>query len=68
MVHAKRRKICGGVKSDRKLTPIEYEWLQTSPDNYTAWVSNAARYTAVGNGWTVDVIAYVLRGLREETK
>ena len=30
--------------------------------------TDAARYTAVGNGWTVDVIAYILRGLREETK
>ena len=47
----------------RKLTPLEYERLQTLPDNYTAGVSNSARYTAVGNGWTVDVIAYILRGL-----
>lgn len=53
-------------KSDRQLTPIEYEWLQTSPDNYTAWVSNAARYTAVGNGWTVDVIAYITHVSRNE--
>lgn len=50
----------------RKLTPIEYERLQTLPDNYTEGVSDTARYTAVGNGWTVDVIAHILRGLREE--
>ena len=43
----------------RKLTPIEYERLQTLPDNYTAGVSNTARYTAIGNGWTVDVIAHI---------
>lgn len=49
----------------RKLTPVEYERLQTLPDDYTAGVSNGARYTAVGNGWTVDVIAHILRGLKE---
>ena len=44
----------------RKLTPLEYERLQTLPDNYTVGVSNTARYTAIGNGWTVDVIAHIL--------
>lgn len=48
----------------RKLTPLEYERLQTLPDNYTAGVSNSARYNAVGNGWTVDVIAHILKGLK----
>lgn len=49
----------------RKLTPIEYERAQTLPDNYTTGVSDGARYTACGNGWTVDVIEYILRdGLR----
>ena len=43
----------------RKLTPVEYERLQTLPDNYTEGVANSKRYTAVGNGWTVDVIAYI---------
>lgn len=44
----------------RKLTPLEYERLQTLPDNYTAGVADGARYTAIGNGWTVDVIAFLL--------
>ena len=44
----------------RKLTPLEYERLQTLPDNYTAGVADGARYTACGNGWTVDVIAFLL--------
>lgn len=48
----------------RKLTPLEYERLQTLPDNYTAGVSNGARYSACGNGWTVDVIAHILKGLK----
>lgn len=47
----------------RKLMPIEYERLQTLPDNYTEGVSDGARYTACGNGWTVDVIAFILRGV-----
>ena len=48
----------------RKLTPLEYERLQTLPDNYTEGVSDGARYTAVGNGWTVDVIAHIFTGLK----
>ncbi|MBO5705215.1 MAG: DNA (cytosine-5-)-methyltransferase [Alphaproteobacteria bacterium] len=43
----------------RKLTPIEYERLQTLPDNYTDCVADSHRYTAIGNGWTVDVIAHI---------
>lgn len=47
----------------RKLTPIEYERLQTLPDNYTAGVSDTARYTAIGNGWTVNVITWILKNI-----
>ena len=50
----------------RKLMPVEYERLQTLPDNYTAGVSDSARYTAIGNGWTVDVIAHILSNLKKE--
>jgi site-specific DNA-cytosine methylase len=45
----------------RRLTPIECERLQTVPDNYTAHVSDSQRYRMLGNGWTVDVIAHILR-------
>lgn len=48
----------------RKLTPIECERLQTLPDNYSAGVSNTQRYKAIGNGWTVDVIAHIFRELK----
>lgn len=47
----------------RKLTPIEYERLQTVPDNYTDWVSNTQRYKMLWNGWTVDVIVHILSHL-----
>ena len=50
----------------RKLTPLEYERLQTLPDNYTAGLSNSRRYTAIGNGWTVDVIAWILSFIPRE--
>lgn len=44
----------------RRLTPVEVERLQTVPDNYTAFVSDSQRYRMLGNGWTVDVIAWIL--------
>jgi site-specific DNA-cytosine methylase len=50
----------------RKLTPIECERLQTVPDNYTQGVSNTQRYKMLGNGWTVDVIAHILKNIHEE--
>lgn len=46
----------------RKLTPLECERLQTVPDNYTNHVSNTQRYKMLGNGFTVDVIAHILKG------
>lgn len=46
----------------RKLTPLEYERLQTLPDNYTKAVSDSRRYSAIGNGWTAAVIMHLLRG------
>ena len=49
----------GEVEAYRKLTPIECERLQTVNDNYTNHVSNTQRYKMLGNGWTVDVIAYI---------
>ena len=49
----------------RKLTPVEAERLQTLPDNYTEGISKTQRYKCIGNGWTVDVIAHILKGLKE---
>jgi DNA-cytosine methyltransferase len=43
----------------RRLTPTECERLQTVADNYTNHVSDSQRYKMLGNGWTVDVIAYI---------
>jgi site-specific DNA-cytosine methylase len=60
-----RRQLVFGESVDdyRKLLPIECERLQTVPDNYTAHVSNTQRYKMLGNGWTVDVIAHILKNI-----
>ena len=47
----------------RKLTPLECERLQTVADGYTEGVSNTQRYKMLGNGFTVDVIAHILKGI-----
>ena len=60
----------------RKLTPTETERCQTLDDGYTALgiddkgktvnISNTQRYRAVGNGFTVDVIAHILRHIHKK--
>lgn len=45
----------------RFLLPIECERLQTLPENWTSMLSNTQRYKSAGNGWTIDVIAHILK-------
>ena len=47
----------------RYITPLECERLQTIPDDYTSCVSDTQRYKKIGNGWTVDVIAHILKNM-----
>ncbi len=47
----------------RRLTPIECARLQTVPDGYCSGVSNTQQYKMLGNGWTVDVICHILKGI-----
>ena len=51
---------------DRVYTTIELERLQTLPDNYTLGICETKRRKCIGNSWTVDVIAYILKGLKDE--
>ncbi len=44
----------------RKLTPLEYERLQTVPEGYTEGVADIHRYNMLGDGWTIDVVAHIL--------
>jgi DNA (cytosine-5)-methyltransferase 3A len=52
----------------RRLTPTEFERLQTVPVGYTDGVSDTQRYRMLGNGWTVDVIAHFFVFLKGEEK
>lgn len=53
-----------GNDTIRLITIKELERLQTLPDDYTAILKNKeARGKAIGNGWTVDVIAHIFRSL-----
>lgn len=54
-------KVSTGEITYRKLTPLECERLQTIPDNWTDCISNTQRYRSIGNGWTIDVIAHILK-------
>ena len=47
----------------RYYTRLEYERLQTLPEGYTNCVSESAAKKAIGNGWTVDIIAYIFEGM-----
>lgn len=50
----------------RQMTLRECERLQTLPDFYTDadGVSTQMKYEAIGNGWTVDVIAHILKHIK----
>lgn len=50
----------------RRLTPMEYERCQTLPDGYTSCIPESHRYNSIGNGWTVDVIAHILKEVPHE--
>lgn len=56
-----------GTTKIRRLTPIECERLQTVDDNYTNCVSDTQRYRMLGNGFTIDVISYILSHNKEWT-
>jgi len=49
----------------RTIIVEEAEKLQTLPVGYTKGVSNSNRFKAIGNGWTVDVIAHILSYIKE---
>ncbi|WHY01855.1 DNA (cytosine-5-)-methyltransferase [Neobacillus sp. DY30] len=48
----------------RRLSISELEKLQCLPVGYTEGIKEKDRMGAIGNGWTVDVIAHIFRGLR----
>ena len=61
-------KLKDGYYIIRKLTVRECMRLQTVPEWYEFPVSDSQAYKMLGNGWTVDVIAHILKGLKEAKK
>lgn len=47
-----------------KPNQIEFERLQTLPDGYTSVLPIKKAVFGIGNGWTVDVIAHIFKGLK----
>ena len=58
-------KLKGGYYIIRKLTVRECMRLQTVPEWYEFPVSDSQAYKMLGNGWTCEVIAHILKGLKE---
>lgn len=54
-------KLTDGYYIIRKLTVRECMRLQTVPENYEFPVSNSQAYKMLGNGWTCEVIAHLIR-------
>lgn len=50
----------------RRFTINELEKLQGLPCGYLKHISDAEAKKALGNGWTMDIIAHILKGLKEE--
>ena len=42
--------------------------LQTVPDDFLNMIPDSAARKALGNGWTVDVIAHILRNIPEKDR
>jgi len=51
----------------RELNILEYERLQTLPDNYTSIATLNQRKKMIGNGWTVDVISYIFQNIYQKS-
>ena len=51
----------------RELNILEYERLQTLPDNYTSLATLNQRKKMIGNGWTVDVISYIFQNIYQKS-
>jgi len=58
-------KLADGFYIIRKLTVNECKRLQTVPEWYEFPVSDSQAYKMLGNGWTVEVIAHLIRATQE---
>ena len=60
-------KLKDGFYIIRKLTVSECKRLQTVPEWYEFPVSNSQAYKMLGNGWTCEVIAHLIRSCNGRT-
>lgn len=58
-------KLKDGYYVIRKLTVRECTRLQTIPEWYEFNISNSQAYKCIGNGWTIEVIAHLIRATQE---
>lgn len=61
-------KNCCVQMSDNTIRPLiseEFEILQTLPKGYTSCLPESKRKSVIGLGWTVDVIAHIFKGLKD---
>lgn len=59
-------KLSDGLYVVRKLSVDECKRLQTVPDWYDmSCISNSQAYKCLGNGWTIEVIAHLIRATQE---
>ena len=58
----------GNDESCRYFNQTELERLQTVPDGYTKCLTRNQAANVLGDAWTRDVIAHILKGLKEENK
>ena len=58
----------GNDESCRYFNQTELERLQTVPDGYTKYLTRNQAANVLGDAWTRDVIAHILKGLKEENK
>lgn len=59
-------KDCVNAYKFRYLTPVEMCRLQTLPDDYLDGIAPNTAMSLAGNGWTVDVIAHLLRSIERK--
>ena len=58
----------GDDNSVRYMNQTELERCQTVPEGYTKCLTRNQAADVLGDGWTVDVIAHIFKGLKEEVE
>lgn len=56
----------GNDETIRYFNQTELERLQTVPEGYTKCLTRNEAANVLGDGWTVDVIAHIIKNLKEE--